>query len=555
MAGPDFLSLRKNSAELRRTAQIFRLLARFGMRDVAERISIGERLHIAVGRGEKPGIERVGENARIRMLLEELGTTFVKLGQLLSTREDLVGREMADELSKLQDRMRPFPSEQARREVEEQLGRKVGDVFSGFEDAPIASASIAQVHRATLKDGTAVVVKVQRPGIEETVREDMRIMRYLAGMLDKYVAEARQWNPRLIVDEFERSIMKELDFQREAKSAIRMRENFAGDRGVHVPRVYEGLSTRRMLVMEEARGVPLSEVIRSKSKKYDKTLIAKRGAGAFFKMLLVDGFYHADLHPGNILVMKGNVVCFLDFGRVGSIDREMAMSMLRLVSFALDDDPVGLVKQLSRMGMVNDSVDMEVFSEDMADLLDMYYTKRLQDVQMGHLLHGLMSVTDKYRVRSPRAFTELSRALFILEGVGTALDPKFNAFSEFAPYAKQASALSLSPKRLSGIVKENYLEIEYMVRTFPGALRKIMGKLEAGELKVELVHTNLASFADDLDRMSNKLTLALVLSAMVVGSALIVASSPTVGKIGFAISFLLAAWLVARVLLYRPEIT
>ena len=377
MAGNDFLSLRQDGEDLRRVAQILRTVARFGMRGAAERIRIGEKLHLTIGRQEEAGIEKVGENARVRMLLEDLGTTFVKLGQMLSTRDDLVGQGLADELSKLQDRMKPFPSEQARREVEEQLGRRIKDVFSSFGDAPVAAASIAQVHRATLKDGTAVVVKVQRPGIEGTIKEDLRIMRYLADVLDKYVPEARRWNPKLIVDEFERSILKELDFRREAKSAMRMRDNFSGDEGIYVPEVHEGLSTGRILVMDEARGTKLSEVIRSRSRKFNKTLIARRGADAFFKMLLVDGFYHADLHPGNILVMDGNVVCFLDFGRVGSVDKELAMSMLRLVSFALDNDPAGLVKQLSRMGLVNDSVDVEAFTEDMADLLDAYYSKRL----------------------------------------------------------------------------------------------------------------------------------------------------------------------------------
>src|SRR5271157_576590 len=243
MAGTDFLSLRQDGEDLRRVAQILRTVARFGMRSAAERIRIGEKLHLTIGRQEKAGIGKVSENARVRMLLEELGTTFVKLGQMLSTRDDLVGQGLADELSKLQDRMKPFPSEQARREVEEQLGMTIGEAFSSFDDAPVAAASIAQVHRAALKDGTAVVVKVQRPGIEGTIREDVRIMHYLADKLDKYVPEARRWNPKLIVDEFERSILKELDFRREAKSAMRMRENFSGEGGIYVPEVHEGLST------------------------------------------------------------------------------------------------------------------------------------------------------------------------------------------------------------------------------------------------------------------------------------------------------------------------
>lgn len=553
MEGPDFLSLRRNGREFRRAVQIFRTVAKFGMRSAMERIRIGEKLPMKAGPKEAAGMEGIGENARIRMLFEELGTTFVKFGQILSTREDLVGQGLADELSKLQDSMKPFPSDQARSEVEGQLGRKITDVFSSFDDRPTASASIAQVHRAVLKDGTPVVVKVQRPGIEETIREDLRIMRYMAAMLDKYVPEMRHWNPKLMVDEFERSILKELDFRREAKSAMRMKENFAGERGVYVPDVYEELSTGKVLVMEEAKGTKLSEVIRSRSKRFDRTLIAKRGADALFKMVLVDGFYHGDLHPGNILVMKGNVVCFLDFGRVGSIDRDLAMSMLRLVTFAVENDPAGLVKQLGRMGLVGDGVDVEAFTEDMGDLLDMYYSRRLEDVQMGRLLRGLMSVTDKYRVRSPRAFTELSRALFITEGVAEQLDPKFNAFAEFAPYAQKASSMAMSPKRLSGILKDNYLEIEYLFRTFPTALRKIMGKLEAGELKVELVHTNLASFSEDLDRMSNKLSLALVVAAALVGSSIVMSSNRALGDAGFVVSFVLGAWLVAKVLAYRPD--
>jgi ubiquinone biosynthesis protein len=551
MADADFLSLRQNAEDVRRIAKILRTVARFGMRSMVERVRIGERLKLKVGKEQKRGIEEVNENVRIRMLLEELGTTFVKFGQILSTREDLVGRDLADELSKLQDSMTPFSPQMAKREIVEELGKRVEDVFSRFDDNPIASASIAQVHRARLKDGRDVVVKVQRPGIEKTIREDIRIMHYLAVMLDKYFPEMRHWNPNLLVSEFERSILKELDFEREAKSAIRMRDNFAGDKGIFVPEIYEDISTARVLIMDEVKGAKLSEVIRSKSKKYDKSLIAKRGAGAFFKMVLIDGFYHGDLHPGNIIVMEGNVVCFLDFGRVGSIDRELALSMLRLVRYAVENDAAGLVKQLARMGLVNDSVDMDSFTEDMADLLDTYYSKKLENVQMGSLLRGLMSVADKYHVRSPRAFTELSRALFIIEGVGRSLDPKFNAFAEFAPYAKKASSMSLMPKRISDILSENYLELEYLARTFPGALHKIMNKLEAGELKVEFVHTNLQSFADDLERMSNKMSLALILAAMVVGSSIVMNVSVILGEAGFVISFGLAAWLVVKVLTYR----
>ncbi|VVB76861.1 protein kinase UbiB [uncultured archaeon] len=553
MAGSDFLSLRQNERELKRTAHILNIVAKFGMRSVVERIRIGEKLHLKVGWQQKENIEKTTEKARLRMLLEELATTFVKFGQILSTREDLVGQELADELAKLQDSMRPFPSQQARHEIEAQLGKSIKEVFSSFDDNPIASASIAQVHRAMLKNGKAVVVKVQRPGIEETIREDTQIMHYLATMLDKYVPEMKHWNPKLLVDEFERSIMKELDFQREAKSAIRMRDNFSGEKGVYIPMVYEHISTSRVLVMEEARGTRLSDVIRSNLGKYDKTLIARRGADAFFKMVLEDGFYHADPHPGNILVMKGNVVCFLDFGRVGSVDKELAMSMLRLVTFAVDNDPRGLVMQLSRMGLIDDGVDVEAFTEDMADLLDTYYSRKLEEVQMGHLLRGLFSVTDKYGVRSPRAFTELSRALFILEGVGMALNPKFNAFAEFRPYASRAAALAYSPKRLETIIRDNILDVEYMVKTFPGTLRKIMNKLESGEMKVELVHTNLASLAEDLDRMSNKLSLAMVLAAMVVGSSIVIGTSPTLGRVGFAISFVLGLWLAVKILLYRPN--
>lgn len=555
----DLLSLRNSKRTIQRTNEILKLVGKFGLGYISQRLRGEEDIAIEVPQKETPDIENATTHERMRMLLQELGPTFIKFGQVLSTREDIIGEEMAGELAKLRDNVAPFPH--PKKVIEEELGRSVGEVFAAFEAEPMASASLAQVHRAILKNGTKVVVKVQRPGIEETVSDDIRIMRHLADLVERKIPESRIFKPKVMVDEFERSIIKELNFMREVKNATRMRENFIDDPSVHIPLMYPDLCTEKLIVMEEIVGAKLSKVIESHSKKFDKKLIARRGAKAFFKQVLIDGFYHADLHPGNIMIMDDNVVCFLDFGMVGGVDKDMAESMLSLCSFALKHDARGLVSQLVRMNLVDDSVDIEEFRADVSDLLDAYYSTKLEEVKVGSLLRELMMLVSKHGIRMPREAYMLSRAVFLVESVVSALDPKFNAAEEFKPYAEEAVAKLAGPRRLADVIGGSLFEFEYLAKTLPYGIRKLMGMLEKGQLKIEFEHKNLSRFTADLERTTNRLSMSIILAALIVGSSIVMQTGkgpelfglPALGVIGFVVSALLAFWLLLTMMLHRRE--
>ncbi len=467
-----------------RIAQIMGIVARFGFDDFVEMIRSKENIPIRPFRHKEPGIEHKSRPERVRLMFEELGTTFVKFGQILSTRGDIVGVTYAAELAKLQDSMKPFPGDEAKRIIEAELGVSVEKLFSHFDSKPLASASIAQVHRATLRSGKKVVIKVQRPGIEGTVREDLRIMHYLADVAEKHIPEAAVYDPVYLVNEFERSILKELDFQREGKNALRLRENFKKEKWIYIPKVYEELTTKRVLTMEEMRGTKLIDVIESKSGSFDKELIAHRIAEAFFKMVLVDGIYHADPHPGNILVLKGDVICFLDYGRVGTIDKEVAENIFRFALFAVDNDVNGLIQHLIRTNMLEDSGDMDLLKADVSDLLETYYSTNIKDVKIGYMLSDLVSVISKYKFNRPRELAELTRTLLILEGVGMQLSPKFSIADEFEPYAKRILPSSLNLQKIANTITTNIIDFEYIARTFPMVIRRFLKKLDEGKIHI-----------------------------------------------------------------------
>ena len=545
----DIFFISQSKKDLDRISEILGLLVKFEVGQFAYRISAAEKLHIRLPRHRRtPEISKMTPPERLRIMLEELGTTFVKFGQMLSTRQEVVAAGYAEELTKLQDKMRPFPSDQAKHVIEEELGKPVKELFKSFEDEPLASASVGQVHEAVLKNGDRVVVKVQRPGIENKVREDLRIMHYLAHQAQKHIPEVRKYDPVYLVDEFERSMMKELDFLREAKSATRLKENFKSDKSVYVPAVYDSMCTKRVMVMERVDGDKLSDIISKGSKRYDRHLIAQRCIRAFFKMVLVDGFYHADMHPGNIVVLKKGVICFLDFGRVGTIDRDVAESIFQLALYAVEDDVSGLVAHMVRTGMVDESINMDSFKADVSDVLDAYYSKDFADVKIGQMLADLMSVIGKYEFNRPREIAELTRSLLILEGVTMSLDPKFNIAEEFAPYAKTILPQGINMQRMIGVIKNDVLDMEYIAKALPMALRSFIRKIGEGKIKIELEHKDLMVFSADLDRISNKLSMALVVSALIVGSSVVMQTNHLLGIFGLFISAALGTWLLKELL-------
>lgn len=536
----------RNRNEWERVAHITSVVAKFELGDFTNKISARDKSYSKLTPSQRGEMLRKSRPERVRLMLEELGTTFVKFGQILSTRADIVGEDYAEELSKLQDGMRPFSPEQAKKIINDELGKPTSELFSSFDDKPTASASIAQVHLATLKSGKRVAIKVQRPGIEETIKEDIRIMYYIAQLARERIPESRKYDPVYLVSEFERSILKELDFLREERNAEHLREDFKKDRLIYIPRMYEDLSTKRVLVMEMVEGTRLLEVIKSHSGKFDKKMLAHRLAQTFFKMVLVDGFYHADPHPGNIMIMKNGVICFLDYGRVNTISSEVAENIFRLALFAVNDDPEGLVAHLIRTDMISDTHDMDKLKADMTDLLDRYYSTQIKDVNIADLLTDLISAINKYNFRRPRELAELTRTLLVLEGTCMRLDPNFSVAEEFEPYAKRVLPASFSVGKLVSSINNSIVDFQYLARTMPSSLRRFMKRLEEGTIRIEMEHKDLSFFSASLERMANRLSLSLLLAAMIVGSALIVSANYTLGLVGFIISGVLAIALIAK---------
>jgi ubiquinone biosynthesis protein len=539
--------------DLVRLTQIMDILIKYQLGEVVDKVRIGEKLPLHLRRQKPNEVKKYKtQEERIREMFEELGTTFVKLGQLLSTRGDIIGPTYAAELSKLQDHMKPFPPEESKHIIEEELGKPVSKIFSSFESEPMASASIAQVHRAVLNDGSKVVVKVQRPGIEQTIREDLRIMHYLAKMADKYVPESRRYDPKYLVDEFERSILKELNFLRESRNALHLRENFKDYKGIYVPRIYDNLSTRRVLVMEEVHGTDLSEVIKSRTKKFNKTLIAKRTADAFFKMVMEDGFYHADLHPGNIIILDRNIISFIDYGRMDTIDKYVAENIFHLATLAINNDSRGIVGHLVRTDMLSEGSDVEALKADLTDLLEAYYTNKVSKVELGNIMSDLLALMDRYNFNRPRELAELTRAFLLLEGTGMQLDPDFSVAEEFLEYTKRTRSGKVSLKDLQSSVGTNLVDIEYTLRSLPTIIGKLLKRLGDGTIRVELEHKDLAVLVRDIEQVGTSLSISLIIAAVIIGSSLIVPTHPLLAEPVFVISVAIGVIWALKTMLFKP---
>ena len=288
--------------------------------------------------------------------------------------------------------------------------------------------------------------------------------------------------------------------------------------------MYEQFCTKKVITMEEIVGARLSDVINSKSEKFDRSLIAHRCAQIFFKMVMEDGFYHADMHPGNIVVMDKNVICLLDFGRVGTIDKEIAENIFKIAFFAINDDVNGLVSHMLRTGMLSDNADIDSVKADMADVLDAYYSTSTKNLKIGQMMSDLVSVMGKYDFKRPRETAELTSALFILEGMCMRLNPNFNILEEFTPYAEKVLAEdnTFDSKKFQESMRDNLLDLQYMTKDLPQSIRRFFRKIDEGKLKIELAHRDLETFTEDLDKISDKMSMAIIFAALIVGSSLMV---------------------------------
>jgi len=454
---------------------------------------------------------------RLRMAMAELGPTFIKLGQVLSTRPDMVGVKLADELQQLQENVPADPPEVVRKLIESELGRPIENLFAEFEPEAMASASIGQVHRARLHSGEPVVVKVLHADIEKKVAVDMDILAGLAQMAE-LIPEFRNYRPPAMVAEFQRAMRRELDFGREERNIQQFTHDFHDDPTVHIPATYPELSTRRVLTMELLDGIKLSEIDRLAAAKVDLDEIARRGAAVCLKMIFDYGFYHADPHPGNLLVLEGCRVGLLDFGMVGRIEERLHEDVGEMLVALSNLDAEHMTSMILRVGKTPPDLDRAALSLDVADFLSYYASQSLEKFDLSGALREILEHIRRYHIILPARIAMLLKALVTLEGTARLISPKFSLVEMMQPYRKKMLWRRFSPRRHFRKLHRLYSELEHLVDILPRGLTDIIEQMQSGRFDIHLDHRGL-------EPSVNRLVLGMLSSALFVGSALLLSRS------------------------------
>ena len=562
-----FPTTQRRIHDLGRMRSIIRVFGKYGFGEIVQRLNLegltslwGRLRHFGRVRPDREIAKLTGPE-RLHRALTELGPTFIKFGQILSTRPDLVPDAYARELSRLQDRLDPFPHAEARAVIEEELGRPVTDLFKTFVDQPLAAASIAQVHAAELHDGTQVVVKVQRPGIQELVETDVRILKRLAGLAGRYVAEARHIDPVGVIHQFARTIRREMDFSLEAAGCERMALNFAHEASVMIPEIHWDFTSRRVLVMDRVQGIRITDFERYDLVGADRKEIAEVCAKAYLKMLLEDGCFHADPHPGNLMVLEGNRVAFVDFGMMGNVgDRDVQEFFDSFIAL-LNKDFDKLVDYYIRLGVTNGAPTTaafrEKFRQELSDLLEPYYGRSLKQINAADYINRVLRLAVDLHLRVPSELYLVNKVLLNLEGLLRQIDPTFDLLQVGKPYAVRRLAKQKSPTRWADTLKTCSTDYLEAAKHMPIQVRKILQKAVDDQMHVDMHITNLENFGQQMDRASNRVAFAVVTAAVIVGSSLILRSDITareaggislLGLLGFTLAGTLGLWLLISIL-------
>ncbi len=449
---------------------------------------------------------------RIRCALTELGTTFIKLGQILSTRPDLVGPELANELSQLQSGAPADDIEEVRKVFDAEFEHPPEELFQSFESEPLASASIAQIHRAVTLDGRQVVVKVQHRGIQEKIQNDLEIMGELAKLAESLAPQIKKFQPVNTVSEFSRTLLRELDFGREARNLQQFANNFRKDDGICFPTPYSETSSRRILTMEFLEGISLSHKVELEKAGYDLKALAQRGASMFIDMIFRDGFYHADPHPGNLMILPGEVIGVIDCGMVGYIDEELREQVEDMLLAAVDEDSDRLANIVVRLGQVPQDLDRTLLNSDISDFVMDYRSQTLSEFDLSGALNAIISIVRRHNIVLPARIALLLKVLVMLEGTAQQLSPDFSLAELMEPYREEAIRRRLSPIRLFRRLQTTYRDWNHLAEVLPVDLADILSRLKSGRFDIHLDHRRL-------DSTVNRLVMGIVSAALFVGSA------------------------------------
>lgn len=542
----DLLKLNQHREEGKRLAEIVGILTRYGLADWLGKIPM-QSVRDLLASKETQAIAQMPVAERLRLALTEMGTTYIKLGQVLSTRADLVGPEIAAELRKLQADTPADPPAAVRQTIQDEFGKAPEELFAEFEPEAFSSASIGQVHRARLPDGQQVVVKVQHSEIQEKVRIDLVLLEKLAKLLQEYVPEARNYQPVATTREFRRTLLRELEFTCERSNMEQFTRNFAEDQTVHIPTVFKDRCGKRVLTMELLDGIPGSKSEKLSEAGVDLNELARNAANIFLNMIFRDGFYHADPHPGNFFVLDGGVVGLLDCGMVGRLDDSTRELFEDLLLMLMQRDAEGLADTLLRAGSAPADVDRVAFRADVSDLLVQYGSQSLEDFDLGGALDQLSDIVRQHHVIMPSAASLLLKTLVMLEGTARLLSPTFSLNEVIAPFKDQLIRSRLNPKRWTRRLHQSMRDIDRLVRNGPRNIADILDRAQSGKLQ-------MSHEVNHLELVANRLVGGMLTASLFIGSAMLL--SHKVPPLAFGESILgglgfLAAVAVGTRMLWR----
>jgi len=553
------LNLPKTVRSIRRVQTIAGVLSRHGFGHLIDRLHLGRYVPLPKRWREviAPPSDRtvdVNLGRRIARVFEELGPTFIKLGQMMSTRPDVFPADIIKELIALQDRVPPFSTDEAKHTIASNLGSRIEECFATFDDVPFASGSIAQVHRATTRPSEdrpseRVVVKVKRPDIEDIVRLDMTILRWIADLIERMLPELHIYHPLLIVDEFERTLLREMDFVNEAATMARFGESFEGDPGLHIPKVYWDLTGPGVLTLEEIRGVSAQKLIDQPDPKVNAKAVAAQLAEAFVRQFFEIGLFHADPHPGNLLIEPPARIGLIDFGLTGRIDEERLSQLVVALIAAFNREPEIVVEVLADMDALGEGTDRHALRHDFLQLIEKYYGLPLRRFDPQTLFFEITSLIRRHEVSLPREFVMFGKALVAIGGVCLQFDPQLDLLSLVQPKLTALLANRFRPSRLLKSAAVSTWHMAHIVKTAPGQLRDISRRLARGKWQVNIRHQNLDMLAQELDRSSNRLSFSVVIAAIIVGSSWVVTTPATTKVFGIPLPALgFTGYLVAGIM-------
>jgi ubiquinone biosynthesis protein len=531
--------------DLPRYRQILSTLVRYGYQDVVAALHLGGIVRplerVALG-SEVPPQDRP---RRLRLVCEDLGPTFVKLGQVLSTRPDLLPEAYTVELAALRDDVRPFAYSQVEAILCEEYGRPLSELFVSIDETAVASASISQVHRAVLADGRTVALKVRRPEITKLIRADLDIIKNLAQLVERSLPHLAAYRPLTLAREFERTIKRELDFSIERRTMQRCRIQFADDPTAHVPLVIEELSTPSVIAMEFIEGVSVDDLAGIKRLGLDPAEVAVTGARILLRQIFEFGFFHADPHPGNLRVLEGGVIAPLDYGMFGQLDSKIREQIADLLLGLLGQDSERVIRSLESLDIRGEKLDSRGFRRDVGEFVASYAELTLETIDLSLLLRELVAVIRTHHLHIPPDLVLLIRSLVTIEGVGRHLDPRFDIAKELRPFVRDLSLRRFRPERVLGQTVRTAEDLQRIATLLPDLLSQSLDSIKRGELRVQFDLQGLERLVRKGSRASNSLAVGIVIAGLFVASSLVLrVGSVTLAYVGFSIGLVLCLWLV-----------